>query len=195
MSLHNYLNKYNINDYEGNCSNIPKQMEHLISFVNDFTVKNILEIGFNAGHSSELFLSHSLANVVSFDLNQRPCVDIAKKYIDTKFPLRHTLIKGDSTKMVPEYYKNNKNITFDIIFINRGLQYDIAYSDICNCKLISHKDTIVIVDDIVLNKDLQTDCSLEPTLAWSNANINSIVEQHGYEIYSIGRGMVWGKYL
>lgn len=195
MSLHNYLIKYNINDYEGNCSNIPKQMEHLISFVNNFTVKNILEIGFNAGHSSELFLSHSLANVVSFDLNQRPCVDIAKEYIDTKFPLRHTLIKGDSTKTIPEYFKNNKNMTFDIIFIDGGHSYDVAYADICNCKLVSHTNTIIIMDDVVINKDLQTDCSLGPTLAWSNANINSIVHHQESNIYGMGRGMVWGKYL
>ena len=51
------------------------------------------------------------------------------------------------------------------------------------------------MDDIVLDKKNQTQCSIEPTLAWCNANINKIVEQYDSRIYEIGRGMVWGKYI
>jgi len=42
---------------------------------------------------------------------------------------------------------------------------------------------------------VQKEWSIEPTLAWCNANINKIVEQYDLAIYSIGRGMVWGKYI
>jgi len=195
MCLDNYLAKYNITDYEGHSSQIPQQMFDLKQFLSDLEIKEILEIGFNAGHSSDLFLSNSIATVTSFDLNERPCVNIAKQYIDIKFPSRHTLINGDSTKTIPEFIKNNKNKIFDIIFIDGGHQYNIAYSDIINCKSLAHKDTIVLMDDIVLDKKNQTQCSIEPTLAWCNANINKIVEQYDSRIYEIGRGMVWGKYI
>ncbi len=195
MSLNNYLIKNNIMDYEGNCSNVWEQMRDLKYIVSKPDIKTILEIGFNAGHSSDLFLSSSLATVTSFDLDQRPCVDIAKQYIDIKFPSRHTLIKGDSTKTIPEFIKNNKNTLFDIIFIDGGHQYNVAYADIINCKLLAHKDTIIIMDDVVMDMKIQTECSMEPTLAWCNANINKLVEQFDSKQYGIGRGMVLGKYI
>lgn len=92
MSLSAYLQKNNVSDYEGNSGDLSKQTERLQQLCSNIEYKNILEIGFNAGHSAHTFLSSSLANVVSFDLNVRESVPHAKQYIDRKFPGRHTLM-------------------------------------------------------------------------------------------------------
>ena len=73
-----------------------------------------MEIGFNAGHSSELFLKYTSAHVTSFDLGEHPYVSHAKEYIDA-YPGRHSLIIGDSTVTVPKCIGK-----YDIIFIDGG---------------------------------------------------------------------------
>ena len=150
MCLDNYLAKYNITDYEGHSSQIPQQMFDLKQFLSDLEIKEILEIGFNAGHSSDLFLSNSIATVTSFDLNERPCVNIAKKYIDIKFPSRHTLINGDSTKTIPEFIKNNKNKTFDIIFIDGLHQCEQVAKDINNSICFLKPSSFIIIEVLSL---------------------------------------------
>ena len=74
-----------------------------------------MEIGFNAGHSAELFLKYTSAHVTSFDLGDHPYVTHAKEYIDAYYPGRHSLILGDSTVTVPKCIGK-----YDIIFIDGG---------------------------------------------------------------------------
>ena len=63
------------------------------------SIRQILEIGFNAGHSAVTFLStRSDIHVTSLDLGQHECVKIAKKYVDSSFEGRHRLLLGDSRK-------------------------------------------------------------------------------------------------
>jgi predicted O-methyltransferase YrrM len=101
MSLSTYLSLNQITDYEGHSGQISQQTYTLGELCNSTFIKSILEIGFNAGHSANTFLSTSLAHVTSFDLNERECVRVAKDYIDLKYPTRHTLIIGDSTQTIP----------------------------------------------------------------------------------------------
>jgi len=70
-----------------------------------------------------------------------------------KYPNRHKLIIGDSTKSVPEYIKNNNDIKFDIIYIDGGHEYNIAKQDLINCHKLAHKNTLVILDDVIRNED------------------------------------------
>lgn len=111
---------------------------------------NVMEIGFNAGHSAELFLQYNRSlNLVSFDIGQHDYVLTSKKYIDFSYPDRHTLILGDSTVTIPEYIKNNKDVKFDVIFIDGGHNYEIVKKDMENCFHLAHENTIVILDDTV----------------------------------------------
>jgi FkbM family methyltransferase len=191
------INKYsliNINDYinskfegilEGNCSQIPHQMIDLKELSKG--KKNILEIGFNAGNSSCIFLENG-CNVVSFDLNCHKYVKIAKEYIDNRFPNKHTLILGDSTITVPEY---TSNIKFDVIFIDGGHDYNVAKADFENCQRFAHADTIFIVDDITYNSEQSY--TTGPTKIWNELKNSGKLTEINHKEYGIGRGMSWGK--
>ena len=58
----------------------------LIELCRKYNPKTILEIGFNIGHSSLLFLNNTDAKVISFDLGCHNTVDLGKKFIDEMFP-------------------------------------------------------------------------------------------------------------
>ena len=146
---------------EGGSFQIVHQVERLRELVYKTSPKSIMEIGFNAGHSALLFLAITPpeTKVVSFDLGEYAYVFAAKRYIDSVFPGRHTLVTGDSTTTVPKYEEQvahrMKNpltappLRFDFIFIDGGHQEDIPMKDILNSqRLAAGSHTIVAIDDI-----------------------------------------------
>ena len=155
-----------------------------------------MEIGFNAGHSAEVFLQNNTElTLTSFDLGQHNYVTTAKEYIDTTYPNRHKLFLGDSRITIPIYLKNNKDTKFDIIFIDGGHQYEIAKADMENCFHLAHKDTIVVLDDTIFTKGWEKDYTIGPTRTWTeHLQQNKIIELNRKD-YCIGRGMSWGKYI
>lgn len=176
---------------EGNCSNIPEQMEYLSNLVKKNNIVNILEIGFNAGHSSSLFLNSTKdSKVVSFDICSHHYVDKAKKEIDILYPNRHTLIRGDSTLTLPNFVTD---IKFDLIFIDGGHSEEVAMADLLNCRRLATNDTIIVLDDYV--KD-GVDYTVGPTKAWDTLfNINKLEKLDEIVYTKTTRGMVVGKFL
>ena len=192
--LNSFYKKNKINAGEGYSQQLPEQSKFLREMVNKENVKNVMEIGFNAGHSAELFLSSNKnINLVSFDIGEHLCSLWGKNFIDQKYPNRHKLVLGDSTKTVPEFSKNN-NTKFDLIFIDGGHTYDIALADIKNCKELAHPETIVIVDDIVRRADFMLKRRMGPKQAWNSAKKLGLINMISYKDYERGRGNVWGKY-
>lgn len=109
--------------------------------------KYVAEIGFNAGVSACFYLDKN-CTVVSFDLGFHSYCFYAKLWIDKKYPNQHLLIDGSSFRSVPQFQLLS-NIKFDVIFIDGDHTFFGAYWDIINCKGISHKDTLVILDNVV----------------------------------------------
>jgi predicted O-methyltransferase YrrM len=127
----------------------PQELQYLYETAKSPGVKSVAEIGFHLGFSSYAFLkAQNDISVVSFDIGTHSFISGAKKIIDRKFPGRHTLIRGDSTKTVPEFSMRNPNRKFDLIFIDGGHEYEIVKADICNMRLLARVGTIVIVDDL-----------------------------------------------
>lgn len=181
--------------YEGYSQQIPEQVATLQALVREEKPKRILEIGFNAGHSAEVFLSTDAeVHLLSFDLGHVPAVNVGKAFIDARFPHRHTLIIGDSTVSVPAFTRLHPDARFDLIFIDGGHQYEVAKADIDNCMKLADAHTIVVLDDTIFTKSLEQPYTVGPTKAWLESLRERKVTELGRHEYATGRGMVWGRY-
>lgn len=116
--LTSLLNRHGFHHFEGYSQQIPNQIKDLVELSRKPDI-HVMEIGFNAGHSAEIFLNtNRTLSLTSFDLGQHKYVSVAKGYIDGMYPKRHTLFLGNSTETVPKYIHANPGKTFDLIFID-----------------------------------------------------------------------------
>jgi len=123
----------------------------LIEFCISRRPRRILEIGFNYGHSSLLFLLNTAGfntEVVSLDIGEHS--KVGADYIRREFGRRHKFIFGNSLLEVPKL-----DGVFDLIFIDGGHSFKDAMMDIINCMKLSNERTLLVIDDVI--KD-QEDC-------------------------------------
>lgn len=193
-SLTDFLNQLGYKEFEGYSQQCPEQVKRLIELTAKPNIR-VMEIGFNAGHSAEVFLSNNpTLDLTSFDLGIHTYVLPAKQFIDAAFPGRHTLILGDSTKSLPKFIRDYPNTKYDVIFIDGGHDYPIAYSDLTHCMQLAHSNTIVILDDVVYTPELEAEWTKGPKQSWDEYKESDKIIQKGAEEYGLGRGMTWGKY-
>lgn len=194
-SLTSFLNSIGFINFEGHSQESPPQVNDLIQLTNKPNMK-IMEIGFNAGHSAEVFLqNNNTLSLTSFDLGLHQYVGAGKMYINATYPNRHTLIIGDSLKTIPIYLEKNKGTKFDFIFIDGGHEYDIAKADLENCFHLAHKDTIVALDDTIFTKDWEQEYTIGPTKTWDEHVQQQKIIDLNRKDYCLGKGMSWGKYV
>jgi predicted O-methyltransferase YrrM len=163
-------------------SSSPEQQDYLRRLVRQSSARLVGEIGFNAGFSSLAFLSAGAkVQVVSFDIGCHEIVRHAKEFVDAQFPGRHELIIGNSTSSVPTYGIEHPAVSFDIVFIDGGHDYDTVRKDIANLKVLSHPGTSVVVDDLTP----WLAWGEGPTRAWNQAVSQGIIVP--VEIFRDGR--------
>lgn len=108
-------------------------------------VRHIAQTGFNAGHSAALFLGcHPEINLTSFDIGEHSYVDNAQAFIEDMFPGRHELVRGDSTKILPDHKAGQP---YDMVFVDGGHSFEVAYADLRNLQGLSKPEGLVIMDD------------------------------------------------
>jgi predicted O-methyltransferase YrrM len=195
MNITSFLNSKGFHWFEGYSQEVPHQVDDLINLTNKPNI-NVMEIGFNAGHSAEVFLKNNKdLTLTSFDLGTHNYLSTAKEYIDNTYPNRHKLILGDSRTTIPIFIENNKDTKFDFIFIDGGHDYEIAKKDMENCFHLAHKDTIVALDDTIFTQGWEASYTIGPTKTWmEHLQDNRIIELNRRD-YCHGRGMSWGKYI
>jgi hypothetical protein len=187
-----YYKSLGIHEFEGHSQQDTGETKFLTKIIKNDALKNVIEIGFNGGHSADTFLKNNPnINLVSFDLGDHHYVKHGKAYIDTTYPNRHTLILGDSRLTIPEFIKT-VNIKYDLIFIDGGHYYDIPEADLRNCRLLAHKNTIVIMDDTK-----RTDVkgwNVAVNHAWNRFKyLNFVREVESYD-FSPTHGLSYGYY-
>ena len=106
---------------------------------------DILEVGFNAGHSALLYLlANPYSQIHFFDLGEhrysRACFD----FLNSQFPGRLSVVWGDSTVTIPEFQEHR---LFDFIHIDGGHTRFVAESDVHNCRSLAKENALVMIDD------------------------------------------------
>lgn len=105
--------------------------------------RNILEIGFNAGHSALLFLlSNPLSNLTVVDLLNHPYAQDCFDYLNTEFPGRLHLICGDSRTVL----ESLAGQVFDLIHLDGGKELTIT-SDLSLTRGLAAPDHVIVIDD------------------------------------------------
>jgi predicted O-methyltransferase YrrM len=192
-TYYQYLQSGMDDDFEGHCQRCPAEAEMLKKLVMNDSIKSVLEIGFNAGHSSEIFLENNPnTHVVSFDLGEHDYGKKGKLYLDIKYSNRHTLILGDSRETVPKYHLDNPNKKFDLIFIDGGHMDGIPLADLRNCRKFAHSNTLLIFDDV--KKTNIQHYNAEPTKIWYEYVDRNLITEYGQHDFSSTHGLAYGKY-
>lgn len=104
----------------------------------------IMEIGFNAGHSCLLFLlGNPEAKITIFDICYHQYTIPCFEYLNEHFPNRLEFIIGNSLQTVYDY----KLKKFDLLHIDGYHETTHVLKDIFNSKKIAKPKNIVILDD------------------------------------------------
>lgn len=134
---------------EGYCTETQKR--HYVESLKKYgNIKKVAEIGFNAGHSVQIFFDNCEdVEVLSFDLNEHHYTKVGVEFMKRKFKERFKFIAGDSKEVVPEYTSNNPDDKYDLIYVDGDHRFEGCYTDLINCQKLATRDTIVWVDDCV----------------------------------------------
>ena len=160
-------------------------------------VRQVCEIGFNAGHSALYWLASSnRTNLLSFDLGYHKYAKVMAEYMGSAYPGRFQVVWGDSTKVIPQFVQqlvaSGKMISCDVIVVDGGHSYDVAITDLRNMRAFAGSSRhLLLMDD--------TPCVAGycdgPTKAWREMR-NFVKPLFGCMNYpNMGRGFSVGYYV
>tara|TARA_B100001063_G_scaffold247059_1_gene289830 strand:- start:1961 stop:2596 length:636 start_codon:yes stop_codon:yes gene_type:complete len=194
-TLDEYLDHFNIRPIEGHCQQVGRQVDILKHYAKQPGITNIMEIGFNCGHSAEVFLKAKPENQLHSFSIIRNNLRYGKRYLDYNYPDRLNIVIGESEWSIPNFIKKNPNKKFDLIFIDGAHWEPIPKVDLENCRKMAHENTIVLFDDTCYSEQLRKYWNEYPTKVWTEALEKNEIVELGKEDFDKGRGMSWGKYV
>ena len=198
-SICEFLETRNVKIKQGYITQVEEHANQLVSHLKSICdveqVKNVLEVGFLAGHSAELFLKlNDHIKVTSIDESVLQSVNVGKEYIDVNYPERHTLIKGNSNHILKDNVMTQTEMKYDIILIDGSFKYDIVKQDIILSKQFAHENTILIINGVLKSKKWAKYWTLEITDAVEELAGNGFIDNlHNIDI-DVGRGTITCKY-
>ncbi len=193
-----YINFTNVY-LEGNIGRSVKKPQSMCYYdlARSSGVKTVCEIGFNAGHSTLLWLTanHHI-KVYSWDLGEHSYTRPIANLLKSKFPGRLEIFYGNSIKTVPEIIQNVKTgkqrLVCDIISIDGGHTYEVAEADIVNMRALANVDNIVLIDDV----NEEVDFTRQVLNAWRGVHQARLVEEQFMCTYKREpRGYLLGTYI
>ena len=191
LPLTKYVESFGHKIRQGYITQLPTHKTNLLSVL-DMNAKYVLEVGFLAGHSAEMFLKmNKTVNVTSVDIGAFQSVDCGKKYIDINYPNRHTLIKGNSTQILPKLVNT---IKYDIIFIDGSYEEEVVLSDIWSCKQLAHPNTNLIINNVLSNEHWIKYWNKGPTNAFKKLLVNKTLKEPKFLDIDLGKGSIICKY-
>lgn len=191
--LNLYLKKSNINDLGIHSQLDPLEIKFIKTFISKKKIKTVAEVGFNAGHLADtILMTNENITLVTFDIATSSYTPIIKEYIDEKYPGRHTMIQGDSRRTIPNYYQQNPDKKFDLIFIHGGHYGNIPKTDLMNCRLLSKKNTIVVMNNV--NFENVETYNIKSNEAWELFIKNNYIDEIKKKGFSPSKWLVYGKY-
>lgn len=157
--------------------------------------RNILQIGFLAGHSAEYFLNlNKLVKVTSIDIGKLQSVKVGNDFINDNYPERTNLIIDHSNSALKTLINEKPNKIYDIILIDGSFEYQDIKNDIEFCKHLSDKNTIVIVFNVIKNDKLNKYWTKGFSQVWSEAIADNLITKISQFDIKVGRGFAFCKY-
>ena len=137
MSITAFLNSRGFDSFEGYSQQVAEQVEDLIHLTH--IPLNIMEIGFNAGHSALLMLlSNPTSRLYIFDIMYHSYTKPCFEYLNKQFDNRLTLYEGPSQTLLPKFSDgllgNSFTGPFDLYHVDGSHDYYLANQDFFNCR-------------------------------------------------------------
>eukprot|EP00200_Dunaliella_tertiolecta_P007667 CAMPEP_0202382330 /NCGR_PEP_ID=MMETSP1127-20130417/42415_1 /ASSEMBLY_ACC=CAM_ASM_000462 /TAXON_ID=3047 /ORGANISM="Dunaliella tertiolecta, Strain CCMP1320" /LENGTH=334 /DNA_ID=CAMNT_0048981515 /DNA_START=151 /DNA_END=1152 /DNA_ORIENTATION=+ len=112
-------------------------------------VRNVCEIGFNAGHSSTVWMTaRPDIHLHSFDMGAKDYSFPVAKFMSDKFPGRITFTWGNSLETVPSRIPELRD-KCDIVVVDGGHDAATAWQDTVNMRELANPEfAIFVIDDV-----------------------------------------------
>jgi len=141
--------------------------------------KTVCEVGFNAGHSSLMWLMAGADRVVSFELGHHNYSHVAAQWLSARFPGRLHVVMGDASQTVPTFHAMFPEERCHIVLIDGGHELEPAWADVVNFKPLVHatpnrassRGHVLVVDD--------TDMT-HVKAAWARAQAQGLATEDGH---------------
>jgi len=154
---------------EGNIASSEKALHMYFNVARGPTVKNICEVGFNAGHSAAVFLNANPdAKVMSFDIGQFPYTRGNAVLMKDLFPDRFEYIQGPSQETVKALHQQEPDFRCDVFSVDGDHSTEGTYEDLVNLRNLASCRNWVLMDDAGWNST---------NTAWQRAKDEGIITQ------------------
>ena len=136
---------------DGHAGLFPGQKALYVFLSHQPWVRQVCEIGFNAGHSALFWLIGSeKTKLVSFDIASWGYTKPMGEYLQSVFPGRLETVWGDSRTTVPSFWQQKAGQIFacDIVVIDGSHNHDYVLADLRNMRVGANtRRHLIIMDD------------------------------------------------